>query len=317
MKKKLLIIFILLFFPCILYAETLTDEQKALKETMDAYYARTNKVNYNASLKFYRRPPEDLTSQSFGYLDCINFIVNVYYHTLGVNITNAPNTQAVYVNNYYNKNHKDIIYWHNIGDKVITREEFISKLKVGDIIGYTYEDSVGHVGLVYDFDSKGDPIIMHVTSAGKPVDVIPNKIDYRGKITQPFNYALSSNNEGGVMKCTSNGTDNTCKAFTSVVSNKYMWIIRPTFEENGKKYYYNNKCDYSKTNQGDSSKYKCTFSNKTEYAMTESAKSRLKYSKIYIAKTVDKVNGSVVSEGSTLKYNVYVKNSSSKSKEKS
>ena len=309
MKKRVIILLLVLLFPLFVHAETLTEEQRALQEVMNAYYARTDKINYNASLGYMRLPPEEFTSQYFGFFDCVRFVVSVYYQALGVNVVTSPNAQAYYANKY-NGDHKDIIYWHNVDDTNISNEEFAKKLKVGDIIGYTSEDSVGHVGLVYDITEKGEPIIIHTQSADNTdPDKYPNKIDYRGNTTQPFNYKFSSLKEGGIKRC--NAFVN-CKGFTNVVKGKYMWIIRPTFTENGKKYYYSTKCTINSNNKEivTSKKNNCDISDKTEYSMPNTSKQRIKYPKIYIGKTVDKVNGSVVTEGSTLKYTIVVKNQS-------
>lgn len=316
MKKmyKYFIAFLLFFvFSVNVNAATLTTQQQALKEVLDAYYNKGNNIQYDSYKKGFKYKPEAATEQNLQYSVCSSFVYAVYYNTFGIKLLDITTKNALYANTH--KEQEDVVlslYDTEYSSLVSTDEKIKTfvlslikdyKLQIGDIINYSQITS-GHEVIVYDieYDSDGNPTDVLIINSTSNFETDTTKLSQGVSFNNTLN-TLTGKNEGSVkiMKLS--------KLLTYTHSMKYFAVLRPLLKDSNDNYtgkYYEPSCTES---NGD---YTCT-SNLSDYSLTDYAKNRLNYKGIDISKTVDKFNNNSVNIGDELTYTIKIKNNSDSS----
>lgn len=80
-KKILLFV---CFLPFVVNASTVEEQREALIETANAYHRQGVQVQYDSYKKNLYQTPEDATSQHYNYTVCSGFTFQSYYHTFGI-----------------------------------------------------------------------------------------------------------------------------------------------------------------------------------------------------------------------------------------
>ena len=326
-----------------------TTEQMAIREIADAFYRRGIYSQYGtAPTMIYS--PEDATSQHSTFYSCSRYIFSIYYQSFGIKLLSPTGATLACAAKYYDANNivtNDIIeYWEkttnengnieykdnqdNIKNIDLSTENGIKeyatkilkeyKLQVGDLIAYhtdNYNDA-GHTVIVYDiiYDENGEPtdaVLRESTSKYEKKTT---------KLSDGFSYADIYNENNDVHEGTfkelylvnsyRTSSDITRDSVLYTLRNKsYFSIVRPLLKnENGEytgKYYY---ATIKADNDIIPLKYECTGRTLTDYSITETALNRINYSAMYIEKTVDVFNNSVVSLGDELEYTIKITNNS-------
>ena len=234
--------------------------------------------------------------------------------------TTDQSNNTIYVDN--NGNVKDIDLSGAEG-----RKKYAAKLlkecnlQIGDIICYhPGGNTSGHALIVYDiiYDKNGEPVdavIRESTSSGHEQKTT--------KITKGLSYTKLLNENNNIYEGTfremylSNSYKDTSTATrSSLIYNArnmaYFTILRPLLkDESGNytgQYYY---ATFKSQNTNDPTEGACTGRTLKDYKITNMTLNRMKYSSIYIEKTVDVFNNSIVNLGDTLEYTIKIKNNSS------
>ena len=329
------------------YAATFTDEEKAIRETADAYFYRGENAQYSGPRRAYGIAPEEATSQHKIYSVCINLAYIVYEQAFGIKLPYTNKHLMSYAKTYYDsKNIKtnDVIeYWEkstknnkkiyidNQGNtKKIDlstskgiekyKKELLNKIQIGDILCWLNSSKEGHTVIVYDFvyNKKGertDAIIResvhNYSSTG--LTKLPDDLNFATVKNNKYNIKEGTFSERYLLQSYTERTESKPKAtyFENVKGATYFTIVRPLPKD--KTGNYTGKY-YESTYEKDTSSlfgYKYTRKAKT-YQVSDVTLQRIKYNKIYIEKTVDKFNNSVVTPGDKLTYTIIVKNNSDK-----
>ena len=320
--KKYLFIFILLlavFGIDNVYALELTEDQKALVETMDAYNRKGKFIQYDGYRTSYNTYPELATNQNMVYTHCSNFAYIVYKNALNIEL--PANSVLTVAHAYYNNTSDDIIMFLNKDELTNYKNAYASdipsfitnvigeNIQVGDIL-VTFRTGTAHTMLVYDitYDDNGKVAdIMLIDSSSK----------YEQESTKLGNNGLSYDNTGSIHKIE---LIRRIKPFLfNNTANDYLYLalVRPLAVKNktgDNKYVYSN-CDREKNaNIYDVSKFHCSEPEIKNFEITNNAKSRMKYSNIDIDKTVTNkdgiINGSEVELKEELTYNIRITNNS-------
>ena len=311
-------------------SEELSDWQKAFKEIAYAYYMRGPKIQYN-SMKVAWFSPEEATSQNTNYLVCSGLTRNVYNELLGIVIpVNTPrlldyseefigNPEVIaFGNRDANNNLVMKLYDKSTNSASITLTnpsvtDILPYLKCGDILTYT-----GHTMLVYDmvYDENGDVVDARIMESGhgnggyNVKTKIPNLISIGNDITfgssNNFLYHNSRYNttcddgliEGSVHLST---LKNVTVWRNLEASTKERYSILRFIDKNSDGYEILN---YHGANFGDKDH------NNEIINLSEKCKDRVKFSKLYIEKTVSSYTDDVVEENDELTYTLVVKNNS-------
>ena len=165
--------------------------EKALIATAEAYLLRGDRSQYDdyrMSTSTYRleslvRQPEDYTVDQYGYLDCSHFTYDVHWATYGyaAKAVNSIGSTVSYatcknmldcIQNGWNKNtltgtNKSAVYFYqNTGketdaEKEAIYQEFVSRLRPGDIVTYRYAGESGGHAMLY----IGRGLLIHCTGS--------------------------------------------------------------------------------------------------------------------------------------------------------
>ncbi len=168
-----------------------TELEKALIATAEAYLLRGDRSQYDdyrMSASTYRleslvRQPEDYTVDQYGYLDCSHFTYDVHWATYGyaAKAANSIGNTVSYatcknmldcIQNGWNKNtltgtNKSAVYFYqNTGketdaEKEAIYQEFVSRLRPGDIVTYRYAGESGGHAMLY----IGRGLLVHCTGS--------------------------------------------------------------------------------------------------------------------------------------------------------
>ncbi|MBQ9019307.1 MAG: hypothetical protein IJ097_03220 [Bacilli bacterium] len=297
MKKyfKYLLLVVVLLIPFIVNAEELTDNQKALKETADAFLRKSGQAFYSTQKNMNNATPEMATSQSFIYTQCASFVRYLYSDALNVKLT--PHTLKLGGCAYQQMSaHPEVVRKAWIRDEEgydkpesMTLNSLTSVIKAGDII-VSVSDNGGHTVLVYDVDGENTRIIESNDNVGESISS-KVKLLYDGSIHY--------------VKLTDR--------MTFYRTQKYVFVIRPLGDGNVTTIDFDN-ITHAGGSKYDMSRYTCLEKTQT-VALTDSAKCRNRYSNMDINKTVsgkDKtiIDKSEVEVGDTLIYNIEIKNNS-------
>ena len=352
--KNTLIIFIILQFFFSVKCMAQIKKEDIIKEVADAYYYRGVNAQYSNYRRDIYTSPEQSTSQNTTYKDCSAFTFSVYYEALGIKIPKQTKEIVDYAKeNYYSP--EVIEYWEhdengykdingNNINNLISEYYYIDNnkkaykffekynIQVGDLL-CIYEESEGHVVLVYDLikNENGETVdaLIRESTAAPETTTTKLKINYAKLFNSKNNIYEGSFQErylgGGYLSAANyTGEPKTADgrpyrysflANTHGSSVTQFAILRFLQEdENG-----NIFLNYKGENYGDRN-----YTNEVIYradgsinSIPEKTRDRLKYSKLYIEKTVDAFNNSVVSpsknlRNTKLKYTIKIKNNSNK-----
>ena len=306
---------------------------KALKEVAYAYYMRGINIQYNSNKRAIYSP-EEATSQNMNYIVCSGFTENVYNELLDIQI--PPYTENLlkygrsYIGNreviaYASKNSSNdlLLKLYNSSSKnnyiTITNptlQDIIPYLQIGDIMTYT-----GHSVLVYDliyddFGNVKDAYILE-SSHGAGKNYIKTKIAssitignnisfgsanhflyYNNKTNTNYNEGL---NEGSIHLTKLTDLTYWSNLNTDKKRDEYSILRFIDADNNG-----NIILNYQGSNYGDRNHSDETIN------LSQTNQDRLKFSKLYIEKTVDVHADSVVDIGDKLTYTILIKNNSNK-----
>lgn len=320
--KKYLFVFVLLlivFGVSNVYALELTEDQKALVETMDAYYRKGKFIQYDGYRASYNTYPELATSQNTVYTHCSNFAYNVYKNALS--IEPPVNSVLTIAHAYYDDTSEDVIRFWNKDELTNYKNVYATDIpsfitnvisediQVGDIL-VTFRTSAAHTMLVYDitYDSNGKV---------SDVMLIDSNSKYEQESTKLGTNGLSYDSTGSIHKIELIRRIRPFLFNNTANDYLYLALVRPLAVKNrtgNNKYIYSN-CDREKNaNIYDLSKFHCSETELKDFAITNNAKSRMKYSNIDIDKTVTNedgiINGSEVELKDELVYKIKITNNS-------
>ena len=254
-RIKKLVITTILFF-CLIFnvkASTQDEIRKGLIETAQAYYRQKAQLQYDSYRKNLNSTPEDATSQHTTYTVCSGFTYQVYNQTLGIEI---PDTTEELINYAIeNKENKSLVIALYEG-----KDKVYSKNALGTSSQAIYTN-----------------LIKKWVSILKPGDIIV--------VT------------GHAMMVESvNKTDNTIRIMESAYGTRYDYTNHvDKYDENGTVKYtdladrlksYYNYIKRDKTLIENMAVIRFVYKD-DQYSLTPSAKSRLKYDNIDIAKVVE------------------------------
>ena len=297
---------------------------KAIQEVAYSYYMRGKNIQYNSyksSVSFY--PPEEATNQNTNYTVCSAFVRNVYNELLGIKIPKDTasllkysrlNIERPEVIAYGAKNDSnDVILSFKNGENNEENPEIqniISQLNIGDILTYT-----GHTILIYDIlhDADGNAIEAVYIESGYgngsyKVNTKIKNIENGGNIQLYHNSRTNRNFEYGLLegsihleKLSRNVHWNFKDENKSKRANEYSILRFVTADEDGN----------ILLNYNDDSNLDTTISfNNERIDLTPNTQERLKYSKLFIEKTVNVHADDIVEENEILTYSIIIKNNS-------
>ena len=307
---------------------TIEEVHKAFQEIAYSYYMRGKTIQYNHDKQDFFTP-EEATPQNVNFLVCSAFVNSVYKELL--NITVPKFTSSLLSHSKKNEARPEVVayslpraddeqrefliynYEEECGEFIYypTLDDMLSRLEVGDILTYT-----GHAILVYDIikDSNGkktEAIIIESTH-GIGEAYVNSKINEGVTINKKsfgggthflyLNSKINSEYEKGLEQGSIGMTNFTkYKIWTNINNtNKEYSILR--FIHKGK----NGQAilKYNAINPKDLN----NMTNNGPINLSDKNLDRIKFSHLYIEKTVDKFNGNIVEIGETLVYKIRVKN---------
>ena len=326
--KLFFIFYVIVLEICLQPAKCSTIEEvhKAFQEIAYSYYMREKSIQYNHDKQDFFTP-EEATLQNVNFLVCSAFVNSVYKELLNITVPKFTSSLLSHSEKYQfrpevvayspprnsdDEKREFLIYNYeeDFGDTIYypTLDYMLSRLEVGDILTYT-----GHAILVYDIikDSKGkttEAIIIESTH-GIGEAYVNSKINEGVTINKKsfgggshFLYLNSKINSEGLEQGSIGMTNFTeYKIWTNINNTKKEYSIL-RFIHKGKngqailKYRANDPKDLNNM------KYNGTIN------LSNKNLDRIKFSHLYIEKTVDKFNGNIVEIGETLLYKIRVKN---------
>ena len=334
MKKWQLISKYLRIFLMIIFLEinqlnssnlTLEEIHKALKEVAYSYYMRGKKLQYNVCKSDYS-PPEDATPQNINHLVCTQFVLSVYRELLNITI---PNSMGALLNySKVNIGSPEVIAYSSINSATNNLEmkfynsssktnyttkinpsfkELIPLIQIGDIFSYT-----GHTFLIYDVikDDKGNIIEGYIMESGygkgrswvnskiSETITLPNGEGFGTKnhflfLNSKVNTDFEEGLEQGTVQLGKLSTYSTWVAMSDPKSRQKEYSILRFIQKNSKGI----PILTFKTLQPN---YPNNILNNQPIVLPDKSLDRLKYSHIYIEKTVNKIRENIVEIGDIL-----------------
>ncbi|MBR2603685.1 MAG: InlB B-repeat-containing protein [Bacilli bacterium] len=346
---KRLLLLMLLFIPFVHTNAMTSSQEKALKETMDAFL-RNNNIKYSNAKEMNTITPEMATSQNLAYTQCANFANQIYKNALNISIRTS--TLHIAGCAYYQRvtmgNTTSVVgAWSRYSTDNLpspsswsTRiQDFNDLLQVGDIIVYASDQTgggAGHTQVVYYVDSNpNNTLLIEANQFGNSLGGEELNLFYGDNgVGAVRTWKLSDSFKTYTKKDDPNTTKNE--------ENSVLFIVRPTGSlvngeyirdvdfsivrhPSGSIYEYNTYYCYPMT----SSDLEALINTNSSYAndnptlnkkveISKSGTCRSKYSKMDIVKTVSGtssngstiINKSNVSVGDTLTYTIKIKNGS-------
>ena len=324
---------------------TLNDQnvKKVIQEVEKAYYNRGLSGQYCSYRRAWINPPESATSQHRGYTVCSNFAFNIYYEAFGIHVPSITQLIFGYGQAYYIANNittNDVVeFWirDDNGNYIDNKDKAKNpsmdlstaagrtayanwlltgcNLQTGDILCYGNKlTGTGHTMVVYDieYDSNNNPvdaIFMDAESHGddyKTTKLTKEELLYRSVVK-------SSTFTEGVIRYRRLMTDEgSISALTTLLnpqasnSRSYLVILRPLLKNTDGEY----TGKYYMPGDYNGSTYVYTSRTLTDYSVTDNSAQRIQYPDLYIEKTVDVFDNSVVEPGDTITYTIEIKNNS-------
>ena len=233
------------------------------------------------------------------------------------NIITDENGEKIYKDN--ENNIKDIDLSTEEGRKKYGQKLLTElNLQIGDIICYhngIKKDNAGHTMIVYDiiYDETGKPIDAIIRESTSKWDQKTTKISlglsYGNQYNEKNNIFEGEYKERSLIS-EYKTNENTIRnpVLYSADAKQTFTILRPLQEDENGKFYYHATMTYDGITG--IAGYKNIGHTRQKYEITPNALKRIEYSGIYIEKTVDKFNNSVVNLGDTLEYKIRIKNNS-------
>lgn len=308
----------------------LTEMQKAIQEVAYAYYMREENIQYNL-MKFGLYSPEEATTQNTGYMVCSGFTRNVYNELLGIKIPNRTTDLLKYgkefvgnpeVIGYGKMEEQDFImkmYNSSAENNYIELKnpsltDIMPYLRIGDVLTHT-----GHTFIVYDvmYDNDGnvvDALIME-SMHGKGKDYVLTKLPrtmsigndisfgdanqylyYNTYENTSWKYGLTQGSLNVTQLSTYSNWVNINKS-SRCAEYSILRFIGTDKNENA-------ILNYQGANYGDRNH------SGEIIELSDKIKDRVKYSKLYIEKTVNVHANDVVEANDELIYTIIIKNNS-------
>lgn len=300
--------------------------QHAVIATADAYWRRGTAIQYEPRLKYYHKP-ESATIDNIQYGTCNTFTYNVYKEALGIS---TPLSSISAVSFFNEKSKYAVLALDGKGfEKCIKKgleSTILPKMEPGDLILYRSRNNKdGHAQMVYSLIDGGggkilDAWLIHGTTAG---------INNNAEEKRISRYD-SAQMEGSVQKIR---FSEFYKRFKETDPRKpnyinYFVLLRPTL--NGKtwtawdNYSYDDtqkakrrdssgKVVFGKDKNGNEIRTgvkKVGTEREENIQITASAKDRMKFEGIYITKTNNYKNKTIVPINAGIVYTVTIKNNS-------
>ena len=313
---------------------SLKEIQKALKEVAYSYYMRGKNIQYNVLKSDLYFPPEEATPQNINNLVCTRFVISVYRELLNITIPNyidallkyskdnigCPEVIA-YANISSETNNLEMKFYNSSSNTNYTTKinpsvyDLIPFIQIGDV----FTDST-HSFLIYDIikDSKGnikDIIFMEsgygrgrswVNSKISETITLPNGKSFGSKTHFLFlnNYIPKDFEEGleqGTVQLSRFPSSSTWVNINNTKTRHKEYSILRFIHNNSKgipilKYKAINK------------NYPNNILNNQPIVLPDNTLDRIKYSHIYIEKTVNKINDNIVEIGDILQYKIIIRN---------
>lgn len=292
MKKFRVFIITIFMFPvaCLANEMEILEQQKALVETGDAYIRQGSQIHYDSYRKQLNASPEDATIQHRVYTVCSGITYQIYYQTLGIKIPDTTeellayakdNEGSDYVLDYYGEGEVhsvNALGTANDDSYLELFDRWLEIIEPGDIFVVT-----GHAMFVEKVDRENEKITLI-------------------EAWYPKNYDYINHVDNIDVKNTLSRIDLKSKLdYYRKKSLESMALIRPT--KDGNKYL---------KQSGSLNKY--TYEELTYDGLTDSSKSRLKYPKLDIEKTIevnDGLNQNIVAyKGDKITYTLTITNNS-------
>jgi len=312
---------------CIHADENETDVHQAIKEVMYSYYMRGEYIQYNSSKRAgtVRFSPEEATSQNINYMVCSGFTQGVYMDLLNIAIPSGTGDLIEYAEK--NFGNSEVIASgkrddnNNVIMKIYNKEaqenyielnnpnisELLPYLKPGDILTYT-----GHTLLIYEliYDANSNVIdaytleSAHGTSGyyvNTKISNVTNRIGSKNHFLF-YNREKNTSFSGGLVEGSLHlSTLTRSKVWKDLTTDEYS-ILRFVDQDE----YGNIILNYQGTDYGDKNH------NEEIINLSDKTKSRSKFSKLYIEKTVDVHTDDVVQPNDILTYKIVIRNNSEK-----
>lgn len=292
--------------------------EKAVKEVAYAYYMRGPRIQYNslkANASWSWLSPEEATTQDSNYLVCSAFTRNVYYDLLKIKIPTFTDDLINYTTGHIGSPEvvgygvksggNFIMKIYDSGVEYMVYEnpnlsDIIPYLRIGDILTYN-----GHTLMVYDLvydDETGniDDVILMQSAHGEGKGYVKTKIGVfkEGSTIWRVNAFLYHNSKTGV--------DGLLEWSLNLISIKNESYWKKIGTSSGK----TNYSILRFVQEDESGNVVLTYGGYSDFSLPDKTKDRLKFSKLFIEKTVSEHDDDVVELGSTMKYIIFVKNNS-------
>ena len=332
--KNLLIINLVLFSFKINMSFEFSDLQQvrtAIQEIAYSYYIRGKNIQYDIYKKGLFNP-EEATEQNINYLVCSGFTRNIYRQLLNITIPdfellkyskeNIGKPEVVlYSNINADKKMEMKIYSDKEKSKYKTiinpsLEDVIPLVQIGDILTYT-----GHTFLIYDIMTDGndkviDAIIIESTPSGSEfvnIKVSPKVTLPNGKTIGSAVYLLLQNAKNKIFKNIQEGTvrfgklseyKNWININNTKLRKEEYSILRFVHQDSeGNAVLKYTAVDLKEPNQ---------YLNNQKIVLSNINLDRIKFSHLFIQKTVNAHNNNIVQFGDILNYTIVIKNMGSK-----
>ncbi len=321
--------------------------RQAIKEVANAYYYRGSNAQYDYHRKSFLYSPEQATSQNTIYSVCSSFTYSVYNQAFGIQIQDHTSKLLEYALEYYDSNNittNDVIeFWQKNTDNETVyldnkgnakdvnlsttqeRQNYAKKLltmynlQIGDIIAYRHENNEGgHAAIVYDimYDDNGLPVDAVLReSTTRKYETQTTKVTL-GFCFDEITNDITGNTEGTFQELylakgyKRNDEYTRNSLLYNAKDSSYFTILRPLLkDENGNytgKYYYSEMISTSSNPLG----YKTNGRVLKDYKILNTTLNRIKYSSIFIEKTIDVFDKSIVGLQDTLEYIIKIRNDS-------
>ena len=305
--------------------------QKALQETMLAFYRRGDYIQYEVPRSAYGMAPEDATSQSIKFTMCNAFAYQVYKQALGIVLPDGAPDFADYGQKH--NNDPETVYYDDALEEQLrddtAKDNFVqiileSELKPGDILGY-YDttNKTGHVALIYDLilndeQQPVDAIVIHSTDSTNDKEFTSTQLKETGLTQDTISVRLTKITSNGLIWHSAKREFIPQYKNSSLIENinwEYSTITEGTVQVSSLSTYIHNRtcggdCEMTILRPMKSTKKYYEFNSNEKYKVPDSSWCRIKHPKIDIEKTVDIHRGSTVEPGELLEYTIRIKNNS-------
>ena len=307
----------------------------AIKEVAYSYYMRGKNIQYNSYKQNYF-PPEEATPQNINYLVCSAFTYSLYKELLNITIPylsttfnyskkNLGNPEVIAYAHINDNNNVEMMFYSPKNKTNYTTiinpsiNDIIPKVQIGDVLTFT-----GHTFLIYDTikDTKGniiDAIIMesgygsggaYVNSKISKTVILENGSEFSHQnhylyLNSKLNTNLEEGLEQGSLSISKLSANKNWNAINNTQTRKDEYsILRIIQKDSNGNAILRDKSLYPKKSND--------VLNNGLISLSEKNLARLKFSHLYIEKTVNKINDNIVNIGDILSYKILLRNKGKK-----